>query len=61
MERTCSKCGAIYELDECTTMFRDKDSLECDFCGETIIKWNGALFWVIKEIIKKPNKTEYDK
>ena len=58
MNRTCSKCGAIYELEECKTIFRDKDSLECEFCGETIIKWNGASFWVIKRIVKKPDKIE---
>ena len=58
MKRACSKCGAVYELNECQTIFRDKDSLECEFCGETIIKWNGASFWVVKEVVKKPEKME---
>ena len=53
MERTCSKCGAVYELTEVKTMVRDKDSLECSFCNETLIKWNGSSFWIIKNVIKK--------
>ena len=54
MRRTCSKCGAEYELKEIPTLMRDTDSLECDICGETLIRWNGASFWVSK-LIKKPN------
>ena len=61
MKRICPKCGAIYELAEFKTIMRDKDSLECDFCNETLIKWNGASFWIIKEVIKKPDKPEYNK
>lgn len=58
MERTCPKCGAVYELIEYKTIMLDRDSLECDFCNETIIKWNGASFWVVKEVIKKPEKVK---
>ena len=58
MRRICPKCGAVYELAECKTIMRDKDSLECSYCNETIIKWNGASFWVIEEVIKEPNKSE---
>ena len=61
MERTCPKCGAVYELVEYKTIMRDRDSLECDFCNETIIKWNGASFWVVKEVIKKPEKLKDNK
>ncbi|MBR3887929.1 MAG: hypothetical protein IKJ32_02390 [Clostridia bacterium] len=58
MKRICPKCGAGYELTEVKTTVRDKDSLECNFCNETLIKWNGASFWVIKEVIKKPDKSK---
>ncbi len=58
MRRICPRCGAVYELSEYKTIMRDKDSLECDFCGETIIKWNGASFFVIEEVIKEPTKPE---
>ena len=61
MKQVCPKCGATYELAEFKTTVRDKDSLECNFCQETLIKWNGASFWVIKEVLKKPDKLEYDK
>ena len=61
MQRTCTKCGATYELSEYKTTMRDKDSLECNFCGETLIKWNGASIWVVKEVIKKPDNLKYNK
>lgn len=54
MKRICSKCGAVYELKEVKISARDKDSLECNFCNTPIIKWNGASFWVIDEVIQKP-------
>ena len=60
MKRSCPRCGAIYELTEVKTMVRDKDSLECVFCGEILIKWNGASFWVAEKVIKRPNKPEYN-
>ena len=56
MRRTCPRCGAVYELAECKTIMRDKDSLECNFCNETLIKWNGASFWIIEEVVKEPDK-----
>ena len=59
MKSVCSKCGAVYELSECKTMFRDKDSLECNFCNETLMKWNGASFWVINKVIEKPSNPKY--
>jgi len=58
MKRICPKCGAVYELTEVKTTVRDKDSLECNFCNETLIKWNGASFWIVKDVIKKPEKSE---
>ena len=36
MKRICPKCGAGYELTEVKTTVRDKDSLECNFCNETV-------------------------
>lgn len=57
MKRICPKCGAIYELTEVKTMVRDKDSLECNFCNEILIKWNGASFWIIEKVIKNPDKS----
>ena len=56
MRVTCPKCGAEYDIVEWKTMVRDKDTLDCNYCYEPLIKWNGASFWTIKEEISKPNK-----
>ena len=61
MVRNCPKCGASYELDEFKCIVRDKDSLECNFCGETIISWNGGSFFVIKKVLSEPTNNEYKK
>ena len=58
MIETCSKCGAVYEVSELHAITRDIDSLECMFCNKTLLKWNGSTFYIIKEVIKKPKKTE---
>lgn len=50
MRRTCPKYGAAYELAECKTIVRDKDSLECNFCNETIIKLHFSLFYVKSQL-----------
>ena len=47
------KCGATYDLTEVHVSQRDKDSVECGFCGETIKHWNGASYWIAK-LIKEP-------
>ena len=58
MKRTCSGCGAVFELAELKTMVRDKDSLKCQFCDETLISWNGSSFFVIDRVIKRPKKSD---
>lgn len=56
MEKTCA-CGAIYLLTEYKTLQRDKDSIECDYCGRELIHWNGGCIWVAK-LISRPKSTE---
>ena len=58
MSETCSKCGAVFEICELKEINRDKDSLQLKFCGETLLEWNGSTFYLIKEVIKEPRKTE---
>ena len=43
-------CGAVYELYEYHSMMRDKDSLDCEFCGREILHWNGTSIWFSKLI-----------
>ena len=52
MLKYCNKCGSKYELTEHSIMFRDKDSLDCDICGEEIIRWNGGCIWSSKLLEK---------
>ena len=56
MKRTCPNCGAVYELSEFKIPVRDKDSLECEFCDATLIRWNGAVYWEIRKVLKKPDR-----
>ncbi|MFL6844359.1 MAG: hypothetical protein ACJ8ER_05715 [Allosphingosinicella sp.] len=49
---TCG-CGAKYELEKHKLITRDKDSLECSFCGATLIEWNGAVMYS-KRLIEAP-------
>ena len=52
MQRTCGKCGSVYELTEHKAIMRDRDSINCDLCGEEIFAWNGAVFYT-SELIKR--------
>ncbi|KOP78170.1 hypothetical protein AMS59_13830 [Lysinibacillus sp. FJAT-14745] len=49
--QTCVKCGNRWEIYKLRLIMRDKDSLECD-CGETLIKWNGAVMYTSKLVDK---------
>ncbi len=44
---TCPKCGAIYEVTEVKTPWRDQDSYECN-CGHQMDKWSGSTHPVYK-------------
>lgn len=38
----CDRCGALYEVTYTKIIFRDKDTADCDVCGERIDSWNGS-------------------
>lgn len=40
--RTCSNCRAKYIISSYHTMFRDKDSIDCQKCGKELMHWNGS-------------------
>ena len=52
--KICPKCGAVYQLSQHKIIMRDKDSIICHTpgCGETIIKWNGAV-WYTEKLVKQ--------
>jgi predicted Zn finger-like uncharacterized protein len=55
----CPKCGSIYELTKHHSPSRDKDTIECEVCGETIKSWNGGEFytWELKKKGEKKSQT----
>ena len=61
MIEECKKCGAKFELTDHKTAYglRDKDSIECSYCGEELTRWNGAFYYSSKEV-SAPTK-EYKK
>jgi len=50
MKKECDKCGAIYSLSSRSLPMRDKFSIQCKYCGETIISWNGGHEYIANEI-----------
>jgi len=57
--KCCEKCGAKYEITEQSYPMRDKDTIECDFCGTAIHSWNGGVICSAKLIYESTiNKHE---
>jgi len=38
----CSECGAEYKKSVTRFPMRDKDSFDCNDCGERLDSWNGT-------------------
>lgn len=55
MIKYCEQCGSKYELTEYSIIFRDKNSLDCDICGQELFHWNGGCIWTSK-LLEKGNK-----
>jgi len=51
---SCSHCGAEYEVTYTKTMFRDRDSEDCEVCGEHLASWNGSNIPHYR-LIKRPD------
>jgi hypothetical protein len=49
-QTTCRKCGAVYEVRRIPLPLRDKDRIDCEFCGEELIGWNGGVMYTAKLI-----------
>jgi len=60
VKKICGGCGAEYELTEHKSMFRDKDSIECDICGAKLFSWNGGCIWS-KKLIKENTNSKDNK
>lgn len=46
----CGKCGSVYEVTSHKLIMRDRDSINCDICGEELHSWNGAITFTAKLI-----------
>ena len=43
--RKCSRCGSIYAIKKFKLGSRDKDSINCQVCGEQLMEWNGGVMY----------------
>ena len=57
VRRTCAGCGAVYEVFKHKLIMRDKDSIDCDVCGQELISWNGGVMYSTK-LIKRGKSTK---
>ena len=56
MERVeCSNCGSVYGLTSTKIGMRDKDSINCEVCGNEIYSWNEAKMWNERLLERKEN------
>ena len=51
---TCKQCGSTYSTRRIKIIMRDKDSIACEVCGETLISWNGGEMWEAKLTHRAP-------
>jgi len=57
-QATCKKCGSVYEIRRDKIIVRDRDSINCQVCGEELMRWNEAAHYYAKLI--KEGKVEPD-
>lgn len=57
-EFTCDNCGAVYAVQERRFPVRDKDTAQCQVCGETMAEWNSTYCPTFK--LKQSPKTPRD-
>jgi hypothetical protein len=50
----CKKCGSVFRMSYMKICMRDKDSIDCEVCGnEDIYRWNEAKIWSANLIKRK--------
>ncbi len=50
----CDQCGSVYKVKSIKSPMRDKDSIDCQVCGEKdIYSWNEAKIWTAILIDRK--------
>lgn len=54
--KQCKNCQATYRLSSVSVPMRDKDNIECDFCGAELISWNGGIVYS-SELLSPPPET----
>lgn len=48
--KICSKCKSLYELSFVRTLFPDRNSVDCEVCGEHLQMWFEPLTCTIELI-----------
>ena len=55
MEIVCTKCGSIYELSSKSYHMLDKDTINCEVCGNKLYSWTEPTIWEVVLIEKNEN------
>jgi hypothetical protein len=59
--KECSNCGSIYELSYVKVGMIDKDSIDCEVCGNELFSWKSSKIWSDKLIERHENhKSKFD-
>jgi predicted Zn finger-like uncharacterized protein len=49
-EESCSNCGAVYEVTTHKIAMRDKDSFDCEDCGQELKRWSGGVIFSFRKV-----------
>lgn len=53
MEVKCNNCGSLYKVRKHKSPIRDKDSIQCEVCNSTLLRWNGGVYYTDCKLINK--------
>ena len=43
-DKTCTRCGSVYEVLYRRAPFKDFDSIDCYVCGQELDKWKSTVY-----------------
>ena len=47
--KKCKTCGATYDLSIILLPEKDRDRINCTYCGKPLIAWTGAYMYVARK------------